>query len=484
MTPKRGDSLTRGTAVGLISEAMILPTGIISAAILTRTLGLDLYGLVGVAMAAVSPVAWFVTSVFGMRSTVKIIADATDPIAAASALIRFNALLGLVCGALFFLAAPYLADWLDQPEIVGALRIGALEVLLMPVARAHRDALLGVSNYGNAGIAGGVFHVSRLAAIIGLLMMGVGLETVVLAHVCGRVAEIAWCRWHLPVPLTRGFRLSRPDVTRLVAPNFLNSVCLRVMDSFDLLLLSALGASAAALGHYSAALMLAQLPRLVNLVVAPGLIVALSKAKAAGDDALEEALKSDAFRLMAASSALILVAAGAAPTILLILFGREFVDGAPVLTILLAGGIGVLLFTLSAAESVSAGAAWRPLSVSLPVVVLDVLLLLWLVPAFGAMGAATASAVSYIVAGLAMLVLNGSHRISRSAYLIVGLAAGGAGGALAAFLSAQGLMFIDAVAGSALALTILYAGGVIDRDILSRVVRELRPKRRPRTDAR
>jgi hypothetical protein len=36
----------------------------------------------------------------------------------------------------FFLAAPTLAAWLEQPDIVTALRIGALEVLLMPVARA------------------------------------------------------------------------------------------------------------------------------------------------------------------------------------------------------------------------------------------------------------------------------------------------------------------------------------------------------------
>jgi O-antigen/teichoic acid export membrane protein len=483
MMRRRSDSLTRGAALGLVSEAMILPTGIVSAAILTRTLGLDLYGLIGVAMAAIAPVAWFVTSVFGMRSTVKIIADAEDPLAAASALVRINLFLGVAGAVLFYLAAPTLAAWLEQPGIVTALRIGALEVLLMPVARAHRDALLGVANYGTAGIAGGVFHVARLTAVVILLLMGVGIETVVLAHVAGRLAEIAWCRLHLPVPLTRGFRISLPAVTRLVAPNFLNSICVRVMDSLDLLMLSALGASAAALGHYSAALMLAQLPRLVNLVVAPGLIVALSKAAAAGDHTLAEALKEDAFRLMAATSALILVAAGAAPTILLILFGREFVDGALVLTILLAGGVGIIVFVMSASEAVAAGKAWWPLAVSLPVLALNLCLLLWLVPALGAVGAATASAVSYSVAGLAMLMMNGAHRTRRARHLIAGLAAGIAGGGLAAILSARGLMVVDGVAGAALALAILLAGGVIDRKILARIAREFGFQRRPKTDA-
>ncbi len=103
-----------------------------------------------------------------MRSTVKIIADAADPMAAASALIRINMLWDWWAPSSSFWPLRFLATWLGQPEIVGALRIGALEVLLMPVARAHRDALLGVSNYGNAGMAGGVFHIARLAAVIGL----------------------------------------------------------------------------------------------------------------------------------------------------------------------------------------------------------------------------------------------------------------------------------------------------------------------------
>ena len=316
---------------------------------------------------------------------------------------------------------------------------------------------------GTAGIAGGVFHVARLAAVIVLLMAGVGIETVMLAHVAGRLAEIAWCRMHLPVPLARGFRLSMPAVTRLVAPSFLNAVCLRAMDSLDLLLLSALGASAAALGHYSAALMLAQLPRIVNFVVAPGLIAALSKAAGAGNAALGEALKEDAFRLVALAAAMILVAAGAAPTLLVILFGREFVDGAMVLRILLAGGVGVIVFTMSSAEAVAEGKAWWPLAVSLPVLALDLALLLWLVPQ---------TRGGRRRRGVRRQLRRGGPRASRDErctrarrvrHLIAGLAAGIAGGGLAAVLAARGLMILDGVAGALLALAMLYAGGVIDR---------------------
>ncbi len=81
---------------------------------------------------------------------------------------------------------------------------------------------------------------------------------------------------------------------------------------------------------------------------------------------------------------------------------------------------------MSASEAVAAGTAWRPLSVSFPVLALDVGLLLWLSCARVSVrvGAATASAVSYTIAGLAMLVLNGAHRTTRARYLLVGLVAG------------------------------------------------------------
>ncbi len=117
-------------------------------------------------------------------------------------------------------------------------------------------------------------------------------------------------RRHLPVPLTRGSNSRFPHLT-VSLPRTSLLGCLRVMDSFDLLILSALGASTRGLGALLGGAHARATPRLVNLVVAPGLIVALSKAKAAGDHALAEAVMSDAFRLMAATSALILVAAGA-----------------------------------------------------------------------------------------------------------------------------------------------------------------------------
>jgi O-antigen/teichoic acid export membrane protein len=361
-----------------------------------------------------------------------------------------------------------------QPGIVTALRIGALEILLMPVARAHRDALLGTSRYGNAGLTGGVFHFVRLAAVVALLLMGVGIETVVCAHVAGRLAEIAWCRRFLAIPLTGGPAFLPTSLGRLLAPTFLNAICVRIVDSLDILLLSALGASGAVLGHYSAAAMLAQLPRMLNLVVAPGLIVGLTKAGQAGDHGLAAAIREDSARLIATVSALLLVAAGAAPTILLILFGADFVPAAGILRILLAGGVGIIIFVMISAELFAANRPWMPVLISLPMLILSGVLLLTLIPRFGAEGAASATAVSYALAGAVVLWLTRRGAPGRIRHVAIGLGAGAVGGCVAAFLSSQGAPILDGIAGIVVAVALLYAGKVIDRNIVSRFLNGMR----------
>ena len=193
MRTQRSDTLARGTAFGILAEAIVLPTGLVSAAILTRSLGLELYGLIGVVMAAVGPVSWLLSSVLGLRSGVKIIAASDDPIAASSGLLRLNLLIGVVGALIFAGAAPILAEVLGQPAIVLALQLGAAELLLLPVARSHRDSLIATGAYSRAGIAAAVFNVVRLGGVILFILMGLGIEAVMCAIILGRTTG---CRRH------------------------------------------------------------------------------------------------------------------------------------------------------------------------------------------------------------------------------------------------------------------------------------------------
>ena len=80
-----GGGLVREAARGalgvFLAEALILPSGFVTAMYLTRRLGPANYGLFSVAASAAASVAWTASSLFA-RATVKFVSEAQYPAAA------------------------------------------------------------------------------------------------------------------------------------------------------------------------------------------------------------------------------------------------------------------------------------------------------------------------------------------------------------------------------------------------------------------
>jgi O-antigen/teichoic acid export membrane protein len=166
-----------------------------------------------------------------------------------------------------------------------------------------------------------------------------------------------------------------------------------VQQTLDILLLGVL-AEAPAAGVYHAAARLAQLPALIlvaaNVVVAPG----IARCHRLGDRAGLAALLARASRLtMLAAVALALVlAAGRTP--LLDLFGGGFAAGGGALLVLLAGQlVNVACGPVALALSVTGHARDALAGVALAAAV-NLALSLLLIPPFGLLGAAAATAVA------------------------------------------------------------------------------------------
>ena len=478
-----GDSLVRGSMVGLVCELMILPTGLLTAAILTRSLGLDAYGLIGVVVAAASPVAWMAASALGQRAGVRLVAEAGDPMAAASGVLRASLLIGAVAAAAFALASPLVAGLLGQPGLTGALLIAAGEVLLLPVARAHRDCLAAVRRYSHAALSAAVFHLTRLLAVIALVIVGIGVEAVLGAMVLGRLAEIAWCRRQMAIPLLRRSGLRARSMAGVAGPVFAHEVCWRIANSADILLLSALGAGAAGLSHYGAATVVAQLPGLVLASIVPGMVAALTAAARAGDSGARDEVTLYVLRFVAVFAALLMVGAGGAGTVMGGLFGSDFAPGASVLALLLVGGLGTLVTGVSTALLVCEGRQGLTPRIGAAVLGAALLLLAPAIEAHGAAGAAAAAATSRILGGAIALWLMRRLAVRALSTLGLGLAAGGAGLLVAAGLGRAGLPGLDLAAGAGTALAALWLLGVINRQTTRRIATALLRQPRAGTPA-
>jgi O-antigen/teichoic acid export membrane protein len=478
-TPRHG--LALGAVVGLLGEGLVLPVGVVSAAFLTRRLGLTEYGLLGVVFAAVSPVAWVAASVFGGRAAVRLISTAEGPpLETAAAVIRLNFWIGLVGWVGFCAAAPILAQALARPGLAGLLMLAGAEILLFPIARAHRDTLTALGRYSGAGVAAAIQNAARLLMVIALVTAGLRVEGVVLALILARIAEISWSR-HLVAPPLRGAQKIRYGrLGTLATTSFLYALCIQVFNRVDILLLTALGGSAATVSEFAAAQGLAIAPGLFAMVVSGMMIAAITRAEAVGADSEARRLRGSCDQLAAVAAGATVALAGAASSLSSVLFGASFQGAAPLLTLLLLGGAGSIVLSLCTAQLIVSNRYRTLLAVGASMLALAVCGHLLSIPVWGGRGAAaTTAAVSGLAALAATLSVPGVRSL-RLARLAGALACGLAGFGVARLIAALGVPLLDAAGGVAAAGVLMYAVGVVTLADIRGVLSSLRPAKAAR----
>ena len=122
---------------GFLAEAVILPTGLISAAYLARALGPDGYGVFSLAATLIAFAGVMAVQMFS-RGSIKLVSEAVDWGPVATTIARMHFISGAVAMlAMIALAGP-LARWLEEPRLAYYLILFSPEPLLFAMSRAHR----------------------------------------------------------------------------------------------------------------------------------------------------------------------------------------------------------------------------------------------------------------------------------------------------------------------------------------------------------
>lgn len=171
----------------------------------------------------------------------------------------------------------------------------------------------------------------------------------------------------------------------------------------DVLLLERLS-EAAVIGAYAVATQLVEL--LWQLPAAFGLVLFARSAERhdeqEGQDVIDEVARSTRVSLVLVAVAAIGVVV-VAPWVVPWAFGREFAAAVPMLLALLPGVVALTTFKVINAFFAGGGRPSVAIFVLLPAALLNVALNLWWIPAYGGVGAAAASSVSYTLAGAAFV---------------------------------------------------------------------------------
>lgn len=471
MIPSR-DALVRQTLDGTVrvflAEALLIPTGLATAAFLTRRLGPEGYGLFTLAATVVSWVEWSITSVFA-RATIKFVGEAEDwrPVGAAVTRLHLAASGGATL--LLWLLAPPIAALLDAPVLTTYLRLFALDIPLFSLAHAHRNILVGIGSFRERALASAGRWIARLLLIVLLVEAGLSVPGAILGSIGASLVELVIGRFYVRPSLFRRSTFPARQLWGYAVPLFLFAMSLRLYDRLDLLMLKLLGGTVAQAGIYGAAQNLSLVPGIFALSFSPLLLATLTQVVRAGDGPRARAMGRDAMRVVIGLLPVAAMAAGAAPEIVKFVLGSMFLGAAPLLALLIFSALALLMISVATAILTAAGRPGWTFALAGPLVPLAIAGHLLLIPRLGAIGAALVTTLVALAGALAaVLAVYRLWRILPPAPTLVRSSlAGGLAYTLASLWPAPGFLLLVKLPaiGLIIALVLLLLGEFNAREV-------------------
>ena len=350
--PQRNTAITslsqsaRHTAVGtvqnFIASGLGLPTGLITAAFLTRKLGPQDYGLYTVAVAIVVLVEISITLGFN-RTAVKFVSEANHWESVATGLLKAQFLVSILAAVAMLGAAPILGSWLKSPDLATYLALFSLDIPLSALAGIHRSILIGRGWFGLRALLTGTYWVVRMTLII----VFVTLKPTITAALLGCIGTSAFllcaARIFIRPPLFKHSRFPIRKLWDYAWPLFFYTVGMHFLNRVDLIFVKAWGGAADMAGFYGAAQNLAIVPVLFTGSFAPLLLAKLSRFFARGEEKSAKTMIGESVRLVVCLLPFAGMSAGAAKELAVAIYGGPFLFSGPLLALLIFAALGCLL---------------------------------------------------------------------------------------------------------------------------------------------
>jgi O-antigen/teichoic acid export membrane protein len=389
-----------GTIWTFLAEALILPTGLVSAAYLTRALGPDGYGLFSLAATVASFAAATATSLLA-RASIKLVAEADDWRPVASTVLRMHIACGVTAALLLALLARPLAAVLHEPRLVFYLLIFAAEPLLFVLSRAHRQVLIGVGKFREQAFPIAIRPVARLLLIVVFVESGLSISGAVLGILGASLVELlSYRRYVRPrVFPASGYPASR--VWEQTTPVFFAALFIALFSRVDLFALTTLGLPTREAGYYAAAQNLSIIPGLFAVAFAPLLLSTLSRMLRDGEHEHARLISRDAMRIPIGMLPFAAMASGASDEIVVLIFGASFVPAGPILGWLIFSKVAAVMISISFIIVVAGDRPALSTLLAAPMLALGLVGHFLLVPRYGSIGAAWVTTAVEIAGALA-----------------------------------------------------------------------------------
>jgi O-antigen/teichoic acid export membrane protein len=405
-----GRSMAAGGVFMILGRAAILPAGLLTAIFLARTLGPADFGIYNVAL---SVIVWarMTISMLLNRASIKLISESADWQPLAIALIHIQLLLGTVAGVVAFLASPVLAIGLGEAALEPVLRVFAIIIPISTLAQAYRNTLNGRRAFRRSALLPVVAETSRFLLVLLLVGLGLGLMGAAWAALGAACAELWFALRSLRLRLWQRGTVPGKQFLRYSVPLFLDTLAKRLHKRVDLWAVQGL-AGATAAGHYSVALSVNTVGNVFSHALSPVILATVSEAWALGQKDAARALIRQSLRLTLWLLPFAALGAGAAPALIVLVFGDAYLPAAPLLAWLSFSAVALVIMSVTAAIFAAAGRPGTAFAFNVPLLILALVGYLVLVPRLGAIGAAATTTTT--AWGVALATMAGVHRFCQA----------------------------------------------------------------------
>ncbi|MDT7781464.1 MAG: hypothetical protein QOC99_3976 [Acidobacteriota bacterium] len=400
-----GRHLLGGTLRIFTAEALLVPVGVLTAAYLGRRFGPEGYGLLTLASVFV---VWAQSNVAAALSqpSIKLIGDAgVDWRPVGTAVLRLYLLTGCVLGLVVWALSKPLASLMAEPELAVYLKVLAIDVPIFCASQAHRNIIVGMGHFQRRALVAAVRWVARLLFVVAFVELTGSPVGALWGSVCASLVELFACRLFVRPELFRRGALPLRRLCGYALPLVAAALCMSLYARLDLILLKLLGGTTIDAGVYGVAQNLSMLPSLLSFALAPALLSTISRALREGDVAGARRLGRQAMRAVLLLLPAAAIIAGAAPELIELIFGHEFLGAALLLRLLIFGSVALLMISVTTSIMTAAGKSRWTLHVACPLLLAAAAGHALLIPLAGAFGAATVTTALACVGAFASVGL-------------------------------------------------------------------------------
>lgn len=387
-------TLARGTISLVGVQSVFLVGGYIVHFYLGRKLGPADYGIFGIVMAFL---VWMEVSLTGgFPYAIRKFGSEREDLMTA---IARSAMLGqLIYSTLLFIAvmvaAPWIALLLQDRNLTGLIRLASLDIPIYAFYFCYTAVLNGRQNYARQSAAMLTYAVSKVGAVLLLVILGFGVKGAIVGNILASVGGLAAAA-ALAGRLPRAGIYPIGKLISYAGGAAGLSVSFTLLISIDMFAVKALGKSPECVGFYTAANTLSRAPFYALLGIAAATLPALSRAASKGEHEMLQKYVRQSLRLhIMLLVPVTAILSGTAEGTIKLLYTEKYAEAAPALAILAAGMMlfGVLhaLYNIL----VAIGDIWTPLLGATILIVTALALNIVLIPVLGIKGAAASSATT------------------------------------------------------------------------------------------